>query len=473
MLEVGQLVAAISDRHPLALEDAFHELVATALAEHEVVLVDDLHLLANVICAGHMYPRSGLLSAPLASLNARARATNRTLGFAATGLCVSGVWSREQMTVIRELTVDDYGQICRAHLKSSADTLDFDHIFRFARKLSATQLTGTCATLRAAATVTTEAFLEHLRAYHSIANVDLREVQTVDLRDLKGLDDVLEALEANVVLPLENTALAAELGLRPKRGVLLAGPPGTGKTTIGRALAHRLQSKFFLVDGTVVSGSSSFFESIHRIFDAAKRSAPAIIFIDDSDVLFEGSGDTGFYRYLLTMLDGIESEGVGHICLVMTAMDVGNMPPALVRSGRIELWLEMRLPNEEARAAILSDRCADLPAAVRSVDIPRLARETEGLSGADLRRLVEDGKLLFAYDRARERPALPVTEYFLRAVETLRGNKARYQAAEARARARGPGRPAHFDGMTSFTMLRSTMVEGALVEGFDGGEIGQ
>ena len=92
----------------------------------------------------------------------------------------------------------------------------------------------------------TERFVEYLREHHMASNVDIAEVQAVDLTDLKGVDDVLEALEANVIMPLENADVSQELGLQPKRGVLLAGPPGTGKTTIGRALARRLKSKFFL-----------------------------------------------------------------------------------------------------------------------------------------------------------------------------------------------------------------------------------
>ena len=139
---------------------------------------------------------------------------------------------------------------------------------------------------------------------------------------------MLEALEAHVIMPLENAEVSQELGLKPKRGVLLAGPPGTGKTTIGRALARRLKSKFFLLDGTVISGTPDFFPRVQRIFEAAKQNAPCIIFIDDSDVIFESGNDTGLYRYLLTMLDGLESASAGRICLMMTAMDVGNLPPA-------------------------------------------------------------------------------------------------------------------------------------------------
>jgi SpoVK/Ycf46/Vps4 family AAA+-type ATPase len=277
------------------------------------------------------------------------------------------------------------------------------------------------------------------------SNVDLAEVQVVTLDDLVGVDDVLTSLEANIIVPLEQDALAAELGLKPKRGVLLAGPPGTGKTTVGRALAHRLKSKFFLVDGTCISGTGQFYGQIHQIFESAKQNAPAIIFIDDSDVIFESGEELGLYRYLLTMLDGLESASVGRVCVMMTAMDVANLPPALIRSGRIELWLEMNLPDAKARGTLLRRHVASLPRGLGDVELPRLIESTDGFTGADLKRLVEDAKTLLAYDRVRNVPARTLTEYFLEAGVVVRANKQRYAAAEARARLQRPSRPVYFD----------------------------
>jgi SpoVK/Ycf46/Vps4 family AAA+-type ATPase len=262
------------------------------------------------------------------------------------------------------------------------------------------------------------------------SNVDLAEVEAVDLHTLKGMDDVIESLEANIIVPLEENALAAEYNIQPKRGVLLAGPPGTGKTTVGRALAHRLRSKFFLIDGTIISGSRDFYSQVHQIFEAAKNNAPAIIFIDDSDVIFENKDDFGLYRYLLTMLDGLESESNKRVCVMMTTMDVGSIPPALVRSGRIELWLETRLPDVAARLAILEAHTSGLPADLKSVDVEQLSKETEGLTGADLRRLIDDGKILFAFDKARKKETKGIDTYFLRAIEIIRSNKEKYAQAE-------------------------------------------
>jgi ATP-dependent 26S proteasome regulatory subunit len=158
------------------------------------------------------------------------------------------------------------------------------------------------------------------------------------------------------------------------------------------------------------------------------------------------------------MLDGLESESAGGVCLMLTAMDVGSLPPALVRSGRVELWLETHLPDVSARIAILNDLCAQLPSSLGAVEVEHLAATTEGLSGADLKRVVEDGKLLYAFDRARRETLKPATDYFLAALETVRANKARYAEAEAKARLRNPSRPPHFN--LPFAMAEFTDVVG-------------
>jgi transitional endoplasmic reticulum ATPase len=279
------------------------------------------------------------------------------------------------------------------------------------------------------------------------SNVDLQEVQPVDLRDLKGVDDVIQSLEANIIVPLENDALAEQLKIKPKRGVLLAGPPGTGKTTIGRALAHRLKGKFFLIEGTFISGTAQFYGRVHEVFEAAKDNSPEVIFIDDSDVIFESGEEMGLYRYLLTMLDGLESASAARVCVMMTAMNVSTLPPALIRSGRVELWLETRLPDEAARRAILAQHVDDLPPDLAGIDLDAVIAAADGFTGADLKRLAEDAKVLYAYDRAQQRAPRPATEYFLSSVETVRSNKSRYAAAEAKARKQHPQRPPWFDVM--------------------------
>jgi SpoVK/Ycf46/Vps4 family AAA+-type ATPase len=183
--------------------------------------------------------------------------------------------------------------------------------------------------------------------------------------------------------------------------VVLAGPPGTGKTTIGRALAHRLKGKFFLIDGTAVAGSYHFYMKLDQVFEAAARNAPSVVFIDDGDLIFEADSGKDFYRYLLTKLDGLESVSADRVCVMITAMDVASLPPALVRSGRIELWLETRLPDEPARQAILSEAFQPAASLMGVADMVSLAAATRGFTAADLKSIVEDAKLLAAHDVAK------------------------------------------------------------------------
>ena len=422
MITMKDFVEAMTS-HPLAIEETFQRLVLEALAKNDIVFIDDLHLLMNVV-AGHCYgyPRSHYLEMPLATLTSVAAEGGKKLIFVHDGHTHSAIRPRCYYAIIPEYEPQDYRSLCESFLgMSGAMALDYQKIHRFAPRLNAHQIRLACAWVAhdSSTPLTTERFIDYLRSQRLTSNVDLAEVQAVELHDLKGIDDIIEALEANIIIPLEDDELAAELGLQPKRGVLLAGPPGTGKTSIGRALAHRLKGKFFLIDGTFISGTPMFFQQVHQVFEAAKNNAPSIIFIDDSDVIFESGNEMGLYRYLLTMLDGLESPSAGRVCLMMTAMDIGALPPAMVRSGRIELWLETRLPGAAGRREILRVHAAGLPQTMGSVDLDEIAGQCDGLTGADIKRLVDDAKVLYAHDRSRGRATRSATEYCLLAGGTV------------------------------------------------------
>src|SRR5438093_5455854 len=118
-----------------------------------------------------------------------------------------------------------------------------------------------------------------------------------------------------------------------------------------------------------------------------------------------------FFVFFFQAEDGIRDWSV-------TGVQTCALPisPALTRSGRVELWLEMKLPDAEARTVILAQRIAELPDELRKLDVKALASATEGFTGADLKRLVDDGQAIYAYDKAKQLELKTPTDYFLKAV---------------------------------------------------------
>ncbi|HVV44499.1 MAG TPA: ATP-binding protein [Bryobacteraceae bacterium] len=423
---VSEFLAGLTAGDPLAIEEAFLAAMEKAMLRAELVIVDDLHLIRN-ITESYKYTRGNLFTLVLSSILADAARRGSKLLFATSEM----PWPlarRAHSWAIENFAAADFEAICSAYLDPEVSRrIDFTEIHRFAPSLNAHQLRRAALWLSHEPDAGTPKFLEYVTRHNLVSNVEIEEVEPVTWSDLRGVDDVIEALEAKIALPFENRELAAQFDLKPKRGVLLAGPPGTGKTTIGRALAHRLRGKFFLVDGTNIAGSGDFDSEIDKIFDAAKRNAPSVIFIDDADVIFAGDREPGLYRYLLTKLDGLENQSCGRVCVMMTAMEPSDIPAPLLRSGRVELWLETRLPDESARAEIFRSHLAELPPPFCGADIPMLASLSRGVTGADLKAIIEDGKLQLAYDRKNQKPARPVEEYFLDAMKAVRENRGRYR----------------------------------------------
>merc|ERR1712216_393664 len=218
-----------------------------------------------------------------------------------------------------------------------------------------------------------------------------------------------EELEKHVIFPIEDPETASSLGLRTKRGVIIHGPPGTGKTTVGRWMAHRLQGKFFHVKEMMLQSD------IIKVFAAAQAAAPAVVFIDDADIVIggfaplDGGRGSDVFRFLLGRMDGLTSRGEkasGDVIVVLTAQRVQWMADMLLRSGRIELWLKTKLPEPRQKQNILRAYIKDDPGALNLLgvegqppDVSSAAQVGDQFCCADLRRIVGDAKTQAAWDR--------------------------------------------------------------------------
>lgn len=421
-----EFLKKLATAEPLAVEEAFVALIEAELDQHDLVLVDDFHLVLDVSDGGS-YPRTNLIDIALKALLAHVAASGKRIVFA-SDQHRAALSQRAHSYFIQNFKPEDFEVICSAYLDPAVSRrLDFVEIHRFAPNLSAHHLRKASMWLAHEPGLDTKRFCGYLGEHNLQSNVEVEEVEAVTWDDLKGVAGLIQELEAKIALPFENRELAIELDLKPKRGVLLAGPPGTGKTTIGRALAHRLRGKFFLVDGTMIAGSGDFYCEIDRVFREAEQNAPSVVFIDDADVIFGGEKEQGLYRYLLTKLDGLESRAAGRICVMMTAMEPADLPAAILRSGRVELWLETRLPDTAAREEILRERLSPLPPPLSCANIATLAEASRGCTGADLKAIIDDAKLHFAYDKVKGREPRPVEDYFHEAIAAVRSNRLKYR----------------------------------------------
>lgn len=425
--------------HPFQVEEAVGQCLYEAFLKYDAVVFDDWHFLLEVFEFGCESARPIMWKVMLDATLKNIVTKGKKLLLGMDDKWVGDPLHAHCMYVaLEKLTPEDFAFIFQSIGGEKMTKYDYTQIHSFAPRLSGHKIKIVCQYLAQVKDEEVDDLLSFLEKHAFVSNVRQEEVESYRLEDLLGAESVIKQLEIDVITPLERPDLVEKVGIQPKRGVLLYGPPGTGKTTIGRALAHRLRSKFFLLDGTVISGTQNFYSIIHSIFKKAKENAPSIIFIDDCDVLFEEEDDTGLYRYLLTMMDGLESKGNSKVTLILTAMNIGSLPPALIRSGRVELWLEMKLPHEKARAGMIHKLMEGFGLEITSDQLNDIINKTDGLTGADLKRLVADARNLHGYDLATEAATKTAFEYLIDALEQLKRFREQLDSAPAQTAAHKP-----------------------------------
>ncbi len=222
----------------------------------------------------------------------------------------------------------------------------------------------------------------------------------VTFADVAGLEGVKNDL-TEVVEFLKNPQKFARLGGRIPKGILLFGPPGTGKTLLARAVAGEAGVPFFSISGSefiqmfVGVGASR----VRDMFRTAKEASPAILFIDEIDAVgrHRGAGLGGgndereqTLNQILSEMDGFSPNESVIVVAATNRPDV--LDPALLRPGRFDRHITVDRPNIKARIAMFKVHCRDVPLAA-GVDLERLAAGTVGLTGADIRNLVNEAAL--------------------------------------------------------------------------------
>jgi len=239
--------------------------------------------------------------------------------------------------------------------------------------------------------------------------MELIEAPNVDYSSIGGLDQQIQEVVETIELPLTDPDLFRDVGVEPPTGILLHGPPGSGKTLIAKAVASRANATFLRMSGSelVQKYVGEGARLVRDVFQMAKDKAPCIVFIDEIDAVGghrTHDGTTGSAEVnrtmvqLLSELDGFEERGEVKIIAATNRIDL--LDPALLRPGRFDRIIEIPLPDEKGRLEIFKIHTRNM-ALDNDVDLDRLVKMTKDLSGADVKAIVTEAGMFVIRRRDR------------------------------------------------------------------------
>jgi len=234
-----------------------------------------------------------------------------------------------------------------------------------------------------------------------VASSEIIEKPDTLYEEIGGMEEQITQLKQSIELPLNKPETFQKMGLTPPKGVLLTGPPGTGKTMIARALANSTSATFIGLVGSELAqkyiGEGG--RLVRELFALAKQKSPTIIFIDEIDAIgskrldSSTSGDREVQRTLMQLLaemDGFES--TSNIKIIAATNRPELLDKALLRPGRLDRIIEIGLPNNDGRLDILQIISKDIPTD-KEVNFQQVSNQTKGFSGAELKALIMEAGL--------------------------------------------------------------------------------
>ncbi len=232
----------------------------------------------------------------------------------------------------------------------------------------------------------------------AVDDVDAGQTEGITYEDIGGIGQQLQKVREMIELPLKHPELFRRLGIDPPKGVLLHGPPGTGKTMIAKAVATEVNAHFKSINGPEII-SKYYGESekqLREIFDEAAENAPAIIFIDEIDSIcpkreeVSGEVERRVVAQMLTLMDGME--GRDNVVVIGATNRRDALDPALRRPGRFDREIEIGVPDRDGRNEIMDVHTRQMPIS-DDFEIDWVLDNTYGFVGADLAALVRESAM--------------------------------------------------------------------------------
>ncbi|OZJ05436.1 26S protease regulatory subunit 4 [Bifiguratus adelaidae] len=256
-----------------------------------------------------------------------------------------------------------------------------------------------------------------------VSVMKLEKAPTESYADIGGLEQQIQEIKESVELPLTHPELYEEMGIRPPKGVILYGVPGTGKTLLAKAVANQTSATFLRVVGSelIQKYLGDGPKLVRELFRVAEEHAPSIVFIDEIDAIgtkrydSNSGGEREIQRTmleLLNQLDGFDSRG--DVKVIMATNRIESLDPALIRPGRIDRKIEFPLPDVKTKRRIFNIHTSRMTLA-DDVDLEEFVMSKDDLSGADIKAVCTEAGLL----ALRERRMKVTAEDFRKAREKV------------------------------------------------------
>ena len=234
-----------------------------------------------------------------------------------------------------------------------------------------------------------------------VASREIIEKPDTMYEEIGGMEDQINQLKQAIELPLNKPDTFKKMGLTPPKGVLLTGPPGTGKTMMARALANSTSATFIGLVGSELAqkyiGEGG--RLVRELFDLAKQKSPTIIFIDEIDAIgskrldSSTSGDREVQRTLMQLLAEMDGfDATSNIKIIAATNRPELLDKALLRPGRLDRIIEIGLPDKDGRLDILQIISKQIPTD-KEVNLQQVSVQTKGFSGAELKALIMEAGL--------------------------------------------------------------------------------
>ena len=235
----------------------------------------------------------------------------------------------------------------------------------------------------------------------------LDKAPTETYGDIGGLETQIQEVREAVELPLMHPELYEEMGIKPPKGVILYGAPGTGKTLLAKAVANQTSATFLRIVGSelIQKYLGDGPRLVRQLFQTAAEHAPAIVFIDEIDAIgtkrYESSsgGEREIQRTMLELLNQLDGfDDRGDVKVIMATNKIETLDPALIRPGRIDRKILFENPDQNTKRKIFTLHTSKMSLAP-DVDIDEFVTQKDDLSGADVRAICSEAGLLALRER--------------------------------------------------------------------------